>query len=272
MHVEFQAGGFITGADDVVQPYLLPKYQHTVFQSTPNSPKSVPGTSAAPSIVAARDRSDSIGFERPSDGYELTEGLEEDEDDMMEEVITVPAPPRGAPKTMAELAACDLSLRSSPLDEPPGSAAAAPAKGIADESDGEDGYEPSPTSSSRNPPTRRTDRKTNGAAHSASTSTNSKPRPKPKLTPRKATKARAVTGRKRARDARAHSGDESDEGQEHEEEANARPSPAKRRKAAPPPVAKSDRVLRTRRGKDASKVQEEQEREEAVREAIGDSE
>lgn len=186
------------------------------------------------------------------------------------EVIPVPAPPRGAPKTMAELAAGDLSLRSSPLDELPGSAATAPSKDVVDEGDDDAGYQPSPASVSTNPLARRTLRKTNGTANTISASTNSKPKPKP--TPRTATKAKAVAGRKRGRASRARSDDESGEGQEHEEDDIAQPSPAKRRKAAQPPVVKSDRVLRTRKRKDASKVQEEQEREEAVREAIGESE
>lgn len=189
----------------------------------------------------------------------------------MMEVIPVPAPPRGAPKTMAELAAGDLSLRSSPLDELPGSAATAPSNDVVDEGDDDAGYQPSPASVSTKPLARRTLRKTNGTANTTSTSTNSKPKPKPKPTSRTVTKAKAVAGRKRGRGARARSDDESVDGEEHEEDAVARPSPAKRRKAAQPPVAKSDRVLRTRKGKDALKVQEEQEREDAVREAIEES-
>lgn len=195
----------------------------------------------------------------------------------MEEVIPASSPasaPRGAPKTMAELAAGDLSLRSLPLDEFPDSVNISQTNGAVDGSDDEDGYRPSPAASSRKPPARRTNRDTNGAANSILASTNSKPIPKPKPTPRKATKARAVAGRKRGRGAKADSDAESDEGHEPEdlEEVVARQPPAKRRKAAPPPVVKSDRVLRTRKGKDAAKVQEEQEREEAVREAIEESE
>lgn len=187
------------------------------------------------------------------------------------EVIPVPAPPRGAPKTMAELAAGDLSLRSSLLDELPVSAATATSNDVVDEGDDDAGYQPSPASVSTKPLARRTLRKTNGTGNKISASTNSKPKPKTKPTPRTATKAKAVAGRKRGRGARARSDDESEDGEEHEEDAIALPSPAKRRKAAQPPVVKSDRVLRTRKGKDASKVQEEQEREEAVREAIGES-
>lgn len=85
----------------------------------------------------------------------------------------------------------------------------------------------------------------------------------------RSTESPSGRGRKRGRGVRINPGVDVEEATQ-EADNGTEPSPAKRRKPAPP-VVKSDRVLRTRRGKDVVKLQEEREQEAALREAIGGS-
>lgn len=95
---------------------------------------------------------------------------------------------------------------------------------------------------------------------------------KPKTTPKKPANGRASTrSRKRARE-EVDSEEDQAANEEREEENVPTPSKRARSRAAPttPVVEKSDRVLRSRRGKSEAKIVEEKEMEKAYRRAIAE--
>ncbi|KAI0700351.1 hypothetical protein C8T65DRAFT_742081 [Cerioporus squamosus] len=205
------AGGFLTGVDDVVQPYALPRNLREIVEHAATSHSALgelkkANASSLEEEAESMDTDEQVAKARFSDQLEVIEDSA-DEDEMMEDV---PVAPRlnGAPKTMQELA--EEAARHGHFD--PRTRAKAGAKG--------------------------------GAAAG-------------KSTPRQT--------RKRTR-AQAEASDSDVEG------ASSQPSPAKRRaRRAPSASAPAPtRVLRTRKPKDASKVQEEEEMEEAYRRAVAE--
>ncbi|KAI0763653.1 hypothetical protein BD413DRAFT_495167 [Trametes elegans] len=123
------AGGFLTGVDDVVQPYRLPRNLHEIVEHAgarqaalgelklkpdfhANGSAAVSASADADVDVGAAGRAPRMPAEaggflhsnRPEEIDRLEYGEDEEEDkDMMEDVVVAP-PPNGAPKTMQELA------------------------------------------------------------------------------------------------------------------------------------------------------------------------
>ncbi|KAJ6583977.1 hypothetical protein DFH09DRAFT_1260163 [Mycena vulgaris] len=89
-------GGFVTGADGVVQPYNLPKYQHVNLPFLPTSG----ANSAGPSGGTSDKRRKMTRAPEPAT-YEL-ETMDVDPDPGMDDAQ--PEPPQKAPKTMKQLA------------------------------------------------------------------------------------------------------------------------------------------------------------------------
>lgn len=95
-----QAGGYLTAADDVVEAFHLPKYQHVVAAYSTDDSPSRTGFSriATPVHHAADERATSA----------VPEFMEDDDDDLNMEVIDISEPPfqaeNGVPLSMEELA------------------------------------------------------------------------------------------------------------------------------------------------------------------------
>ncbi|KDQ62732.1 hypothetical protein JAAARDRAFT_190020 [Jaapia argillacea MUCL 33604] len=230
-----EPGGYLTAVDDIVQPFSLPRYQHTNLD--------VPSTSMTLSLKLGSGHNNSpvVCHDIPSNDpppMAIARNINDEED--MEEVMISAFQPNGdsrAPKTMRELAE-DAARRQTPVVSP----------GSAAKEDAEE-YQPSPPSPSHTAPNRKpvdTRRSRTGTPASAA---------KPRGGNRRASK------RTRADSVCSMSGDDADA-------QNVRPSPAKRGKTVPTQVVKSDRVLRARAPKDPNKLQEEREHEEAYRRAI----
>ncbi|KAI0352597.1 Rad4-domain-containing protein [Trametes cingulata] len=284
------AGGFLTGVDDVVQPYRLPRNLHEIVEHAGTS-RSALGELKKPAdpdadeqdadvdvIERMQQEQDEEDLVLRGDKLQIIDGDEEDDDgdDMMEGVVVAPQV-HGAPKTMQELA--EEAARHTDASNHDSENAveeltlAAPAT------------EDKPANGSRS--TTRTSRAASKSGTSTpqrgGAATRGKGRGQGRggkaasssSTPKKGGPRRA---RKRTR-AEAEADDseedaEEDEGDFEGEESHARPtlSPAKRARAKkpPPPVPPSTRVLRTRAQKSASKVQEEREMEEAYRRAVAE--
>lgn len=119
-------GGFLLGADDVVQAFRLPKYQHANLSE--------------PSIAAiilnrsgVMTPTEDAGHEPPKDFTYDLHTMDVDSDIDMEEVTSFPAVQEAAPKTMQEMAEDAAKLR---IDDINGS--------IGDEVIDTDAYRPSP--------------------------------------------------------------------------------------------------------------------------------
>ncbi|KAI0064088.1 Rad4-domain-containing protein [Artomyces pyxidatus] len=101
-------GGFLTAADDVVQPYTLPKYQHVAFESPPHTPARL-RSSAATSLLDET--------ETPPLKGDVALQLDHHSDDGDANMADVPSINAGihtngttpVPKSMAALAAEDLA-------------------------------------------------------------------------------------------------------------------------------------------------------------------
>lgn len=233
-----QEGGFLTGADDVVQPYTLPRNFHELLS-----------TSTALSLdPAARESSadhakDGQASRRDTLPAALDDVMSEDSDDRMEE-LTIPAQQMGGaeerqqlkPKTMLELA-----------------------EAAAEKQDLSGGQLPASSSLSSD----RTIGQSNGAGARV-------PPTDGEDTVRRASRSR--TSRKadasRSRKRRKASADSSEPEVEGENGPSTQASPAKRARKAAPPLPAPTRVLRTRTAKSAAKIQEEREMEEAYRKAV----
>jgi xeroderma pigmentosum group C-complementing protein len=100
---ELQAGGFFLGADDVVQAYKLPKYQHVIPTDDLSSPKA----SNPPSDIMQEESVNSAAEAGASPTSLDLQSEVGDQDDNMEEAIPpIPLPQKsnGRPIPMLELA------------------------------------------------------------------------------------------------------------------------------------------------------------------------
>ena len=226
------AGGFLTGADDVVQPYSLPRNLHEV-ESSPMITQSTPRNNGSTVDLHSVGTSNA----RP--------GAEEVIEDSEEEIVEIPKPshdaviPLGAPKTMQELA-----------------------QHIADQSgevivvSGDEEMEVELPGQLSVEITSETNGKNRATRDKRGTTTKTTKQLKP------ATNTSRRVTRKRGRPSNTE-GDSSDL-----EVLDGPSSPRKRRKTkTPTAIVKSDRVLRTRIPKSASKAREEREIEEALERA-----
>ncbi|KAH8104624.1 Rad4-domain-containing protein [Cristinia sonorae] len=228
-----EAGGFLVGADDVVQPYNLPRDLH----DKPSTPPAAQNTTITTGDVACSYR--------VSDHPTAILLVADDEDenvDMYEEII--PTVANAVPKTMRELAENAEKERkeggtSSSTRQQSPVTITLPANAVNGKINGR-----TTRSGTRTPAASVSSRKGKGKA----TPTQSTPRP----------------SRKRTR----RDSDVSNQGDpDSEVEVMQAPTPAKRARPTPTPV-KSDRVLRARKGKSDDKVREEQEMEKAYQRAV----
>ncbi|THH10815.1 hypothetical protein EW146_g8256 [Bondarzewia mesenterica] len=246
-----QPGGFLAAVDDIVQPFSLPKYQHTVFESPPATPtprtdrRQQPGSGTASSVLG--------NSERPSLHMEVVN----DDDEDMEEVLPAPLQPMdGAPKTMAELAALHASRIDVAGPRAWSTAALGPEQQPTNAED--DDYRPMPSASNE-----RSIQSFSLGGRLVEGSRNSTPsRAKRTASNTARSSGKKGKGRKRLRD-------DSDNGQSDIEQESDEPPPTKRTRArASIPALASDRVLRSRRDKSAAQLQQEKEQEEAYRRAV----
>ncbi|KAJ7156095.1 hypothetical protein C8R43DRAFT_1234922 [Mycena crocata] len=234
-------GGFVTGADDVVQAYHLPRYQHVNLPFQPSS--------GANSAVQSGEASDGEAvLERQTYDLETMDvDSEHDNEDTHPSTVTLENMVR-APKTMQQLAE-ETSARLR--------------KELARDDIGEDVEEihPSP------PPTSASTPKMKKTRQAKPSKAPSKRNPTETKTKAGASAARRASAKKRRRN------DGTDSDSEEEEEEETEPSPAKRPKTdkgvpASSPAAAPVRSLRPRRSKTQTQLQEEQERERAFQRAI----
>ncbi|KAF9814962.1 hypothetical protein IEO21_04812 [Rhodonia placenta] len=235
-------GGFLTAADDVVQPYTLPRNFHEVLPTSTTI--SLAPLNKQDDTSSTLDAIESRGHDEEHKIVGET-GSESDEDKDMGQVVALALPGQSVPlpKTMLELAEAAARQRDE-LSEQERQIPASPA----------------PESSQVQT---RTARANGSGARSTPTGTH---------TPKPFTKTRSARGsdkrrtRKRTRD----DAQSASAGSDVEPATSTKASPAKRARKTVAPVPASDRVLRTRTTKSASKVQEEREMEEAFREAIAE--
>lgn len=231
-------GGFLTSADDVVQPYNLPRNLHEVLPTT----LSLKSTSAHTDADAdqAKDGHDSARATPPA----TPDDPMGDGDDLMEEtMIPTQQPGEGEqrhlrPKTMLELV--EAAERKQDL---------------------RDGQPSAPSSLSPD----RTVVKTHAeGAHVTAQDGDAVARPtRVAQAPRRPDTARS---RKRRR----ASGDSLEVEVEEAGAASTQATPAKRTRKTAPPVPASARVLRARPQKSEAKIQEERGMEEAFRKAVAE--
>lgn len=233
-HVPTTGGGFLTQPDDIVTAYKLPKNYYDVPEEGP------PDT---PLSVVSRLRA-SAGPSTPIDDSgtrSTTLFMEEVEDGVREPGDFLPSAPvtEGPILSLAELAVANASRQAS-------------APGSVDEAQDHDRDEPKPgvdTKAGR--PRARPVRSIRVAAVQPKPNSRSK---------------RGTASKKRVRG--DDSASEVSDREERASKARARAPKRVRTQAAPPP--RSDRVLRARSGKSAAQL--EQEQEEALRDALKDSE
>lgn len=239
-----QPGGFLSTADDVVQPYTLPRNLHDVIPDPLPLATAPPSQNENSTVPAAEP---SVGpTAHPSSGFTLeTFDIEEDEAPPSAMVQTNGAAKAVVPKSMRELAESAEHAMPAEPDEVLVLPSLVP-------------HTPEPG------PRARTLRTAQTSARTSRSGTN---------TPARRATARAAPrrGRKRTRDDNGTDEDTDDEA-EVEDSAPPAATPAKRARTvkAAEPVVKSDRVLRSRRGKSAAQVEEEREQEAAYRRAIAD--
>ncbi|KAI0662018.1 hypothetical protein C8Q70DRAFT_909438 [Cubamyces menziesii] len=297
-------GGFLTGVDDVVQPYTLPRNLHEVVEHAATRGSAL-GELKKPNLASGHGNDDSDDGERVSDregieGEDIQVGDEqlvvengvgedEDEDEDMMEVIPVAPQLNGAPKTMQELAeeaaqrnAASSSANAVAVEEltlvaPPPLPPAAPLE-KKKAANGRSTRTSSKAASQSGASTPR-----NGAAASTPTRARGRGRGRGKAAAASSTPRQAPRRtRKRKRADTDDSEGEGDNAEASADEAHdvasaaapvAAPSPApvtkkSRTRAPPAPVPPSTRVLRTRAQKSASQLEEERAQEEAYRRAV----
>ncbi|TFK87491.1 Rad4-domain-containing protein [Polyporus arcularius HHB13444] len=249
------AGGFLTGADDVVQRYALPRNLREIVEHAAMSHTALGELKNENAPLEeepdSRVTDEQVAKARFHDQLEVIEDTE-DEDDMMEDVPVAPRL-KGAPKTMQELAE-EAARRdgrkheaADTEDELTIAAASLPA-------------EEKPAVASANGRSTRSDSANIG--DKAGTST-------PRTRAKAGAKSGAAAGRSTPRQTRKRTRAQAEASDSDVEGASSQPSPVKRRARSSAPVASpSTRVLRTRKPKDASKAQEEAELEEAYRRAV----
>ncbi|KAI0322385.1 Rad4-domain-containing protein [Amylostereum chailletii] len=242
------SGGFVTGADDVVQPYVLPKTQHPVFGSLPNSPAPEERRLRSSAATSALDET---GPTTPND-QPLYMSEDEDEDQDMAQVPVHGPTTNGTPKTMAEWAA-----EFEPLSQP-----ISPSVKAIDGNDS-DGYV-QPTAEAGKKARRPVPRPVNSVKKNGGMTLTPPAKSSAKPNQASATKTGTpVIARKRTRRDSSVSSTNEDA-----RLSVARPSAAKRTRVQTTVIASSDRVLRTRKGKSAAAALEEAKMEKAYREAI----
>ncbi|KAA1469725.1 Rad4-domain-containing protein [Dentipellis sp. KUC8613] len=236
-----QPGGFLTGADDVVQPYSLPRYQHVAFESPQPSPKSQVSRLRSSAATSMLDEAETPRLSTPITMETIGDDKDENED--MEPVLLPPQPAVvGVPKSMAELAAeaADNAARGS-------------------------GASPQPTLQETNID-KDVSRANAGASQKpsgviANGASKASPVPADSKTKMPVKQRRAPAKRKKAKDDLSESASD-------EEEAQRPQRKRAKAQAAAAPAPASDRVLRSRRGKTEAQLQQEREQEEAYRRAI----
>lgn len=230
-------GGFLTGADDVVQPYNLPRNLHEVLPTTTLSLRS---TSAHTDADQPKDDHDSARATPPA----TPDDPMGDGDDLMEEtMVPTQQPGEGGqrhlkPKTMLELV--EAAERKQDL---------------------RDGQPSAPSSLSPD----RTVVKTNAdGAHVTAQDGDAVARPtRVAQAPRRPDTARSRKRRRASRDSLEVEVEEASA-------ASAQATPAKRTRKTAPPVPASARVLRAHPQKSEAKIQEERRMEEAFRKAVAE--
>ncbi|KAF7364833.1 hypothetical protein MVEN_00353500 [Mycena venus] len=235
-------GGFVTGADDVVQAYQLPKYQHV---NLPFQPSSGGNFAAGPSGAASDSEpaADEVTHDLPT--------MDVDPDPGVEDVQPLTEVTK-KPKTMKELAeetTARLNKEFARYDV---------------EEDGDEDVDIMPPPPP--PPTT--------SAPKAKKARQAKPsRAQSERNPTK-TKAKAGAGAPAARRASARKRRRNDGTDSDSEEEDSEPSPSKRAKAsngAPVPAPASvatGRSLRPRRTKTQTELEEEAEKERAFQRAV----
>lgn len=241
-HEDATAGGFLTAADDVVQPFHLPKFQY------PHAEPSFPST---PTVLPAKDEPMTIaGLTSEGPQYEPSENvtydlsiMDVDMDSDMEEIpVVLPVARDVAPMTMREMAESAAKLR----EEATGTVDDVEIIGIDAE------QRPSPStqvSKEKSAPKTRVTRQSKANSSTAAVS--------------KKNNARRASARKRERDS------ETEEGVDGVDNASLS-SPKKRTRVAASSSttpAPSTRTLRTRASKTPAQIQEEKGQEAAFRRA-----
>jgi xeroderma pigmentosum group C-complementing protein len=292
------AGGFLTGVEDVVQPYSLPRPTHAVFSSPPRSPGPSGRASPAPVgpaspessfvDVARYDDDDADDADVVEEPRLLTEDLDVDTDDAG--ASSCQHPRRRMPKSMAALAA-----------------EVAQAQALANEEDSASGSGSASASASVSAtvpvPTNRTVAR-RAASKSKSTPKTRAKKPNAKAVTGRGTGTTKARGRRKRCRGRDHEADASGSGSDLDDTASdderdvdmemdvdededmdgARSRVAKRagkqrqgrsnlRDAdagadSAVQVPQSDRVLRARKGKSGEELARERERELAVKRAL----
>jgi xeroderma pigmentosum group C-complementing protein len=247
----------MTAADDVVQAYRLPKYQHLQLQPLAGPSNSEPAHSEpSPVKSAVSDLADSsrrLTLEVIEDG----DGDEDMEQVAPTAVSLIEGMPLREPKTMRELAADAARARASKtssdsevevLDSPPRK----PGRGS-----GRNARTTNSVNSVRGKMTR--------------TTRSSVPRPTsndiiPDTQPTASRRSTRQTARKRMRE------EEDDPSESFEADAEASDArPRRTRRGAAAPAVSEKRVLRPRKRKTAAQLEEEDEMEGAYRQAAEDS-
>ncbi|KAK7048704.1 hypothetical protein R3P38DRAFT_2870999 [Favolaschia claudopus] len=241
-------GGFVEGADDVVQAYQLPRYQHVNLPIHPGLGASSAGPSGAVSESEAAAEQVTYNLE--------TMAVEDVEEDVgMEEAP--PAPGSGLKlKSMAELAEETTARLRKEF--------ARHDKGVDDDVE----MLPLPAPSISTAAGKAKIKKAQQAKSTRAPSAQNQTRAKGKGAP--VARRPSVRKRRRKEDSGSES-DLSDDGNENEDEDE--PSPAKRVKAshaAAVPTATTGRTLRPRRTKTQAEVEEETQQERAYRRAVRD--
>jgi xeroderma pigmentosum group C-complementing protein len=233
-------GGFLLGADDVVQAFHLPKYQHVNLSEPLITATTVSGNE----IVATTEDPGQEPLKNFT--YDL-QTMDVDSDIDMEEIATIPIAGQAAPKTMQEMAEDAARLRINDDNDSNG-----------DEAIDTEGYRPSPfiqTPDGRETPSLKITLPSRAKAQKPSTpQANASTKQPPH-----ARSSKPASEKKRRRD------DEEDE-MSHE----AQSSPKRRTRSKPdlPTPSMPARTLRPRASKTSTQLDEEREQEEAYRRAI----
>lgn len=305
------AGGFLTGVDDVVQPYALPRNLHEIVEhastshtalgelkknvdpysrahSNLNSTRSSKEAADAPEEEGAGADADEQNAEAfQADRLDIVQAGHEGEDDdaMMEDVPLPVAEPlrlNGAPKTMQELAEeaarRSVSTHTAKKTEQEELAlnltsTAAPSSVVAGGLEaGEDSGRRTRSSASRAGTTGKNAGAANVRTGGSARASGAGGTPTPRTRTRPFAKSRPAKSTPQSRKRTRAQADGSDSDAEVDEDRPAS-SPVKkttRARAPPPAIAPSTRVLRTRKPKEAEKVQEEKELEDAYRRAVAE--
>ncbi|KAI0821974.1 hypothetical protein BC628DRAFT_1460116 [Trametes gibbosa] len=298
------AGGFLTGVDDVVQPYTLPRNLRSIVEHAGTRQSALgerahagPGTAIDVDSLDDDEKEEddgganaAVGGRGALQGREDTlrvisaHGIEDggDEDAEMEDVAVAAAPQlNGAPKTMQELAEAAARHVANDDEESAGTpaartpAAAPEQKAAANAGSGtgrstraaRSGARGASRSGTRTPAAAR--RKGRGKAASASTSTSMSTSTPRRARKRKREEASEDEGLASSEDDDERTGDDGASGVDPPPPAAAN-TPRARARPSAAPVPPSTRVLRTRAPKSASAVQEEREREAAYRRAVAE--